>query len=75
MEILFNKTYVFDIYALIESHVPQDAEGDRAGQEAGGGVDQAGDDGVPVLDLVKLSVFHSSSVLVIAVTLAVSIPE
>ena len=38
----------------------EDAEGDGAGQEAGGGVDQASDHRVPVISLVKLSVFSYS---------------
>jgi len=37
--------------------MPEYAEGDSASQQAGGGVDQAGDDGVPKLHLVKLSIF------------------
>ena len=40
--------------------MPEDAEGDGAGQQAGGGVHEAGDDRVSVISLVKLSVFRYS---------------
>ena len=68
LEILCDLSHIFNIYPLIESHVPKDAEGDGAGQQTGGGVDQAGDDGIPGISLVKLSVFAYSDKLFFAVT-------
>ena len=53
--------YIFYVDPLVESHVSEDAEGDGARQQAGGGVDEAGDDRVSEISLVKLSVFHCSA--------------
>ena len=57
---LSEHSYLLHIHPLVVGHVAEDAEGDGAGQEAGGGVDQASDHRVPVISLVKLSVFSYS---------------
>ena len=40
--------HLLDIDPLVVGHVAEDGEGDRAGQQAGRGVHEAGDDGVPL---------------------------
>ena len=47
---------VFQVVCLDIRHVTQDGEGDDAGKEAGGGVDEARDDGVLDAVVVELVV-------------------
>ena len=42
--------HVLHRHPLVVGHVPEDAEGDDPGQEAGAGVHKAGDDGVLIND-------------------------
>ena len=51
-----NGWLVFQIVCLDIRHVTQDGEGDDAGKEAGGGVDEARDDGVLDAVVVELVV-------------------
>jgi hypothetical protein len=50
-------------FHLVVRHVTQDGEGDASGEEAGAGVDEAGDDRIPKGPFTRNMIFVSHRVI------------